>query len=205
MNVVPVNLAAEDPLSEAVLRKMLDSFGSKFAIGYCYVRGGFGYLRKTIKGFNNAAQGTPFVVLTDLNHYECAPLLVQDWLPLPLHPNLIFRVAVREVEAWVMADGSRLARFLGIRESLIPGTVEEIDDAKKALIELGAKSPNRKLRSDLCPPPGSLRVQGPDYNGRLGAFVAQRWDPASAARNSPSLARALDRLAVFRPTWPETR
>lgn len=205
MSVVPVNLAAEDPLSEAVLRKMLASFGPRFAIGYCYVRGGFGYLRRTIRGFNNAAQGTPFVVLTDLNHYECAPLLVQEWLPLPRHPNLIFRVAVREVEAWVMADRSQFARFLRIRESSVPTAVEELGDAKKALLDLGAKSPNRKLRRDLCPPPGSLRVQGPDYNGRLGAFVAQRWAPANAANNSPSLARALEKLAVFQPTWRETR
>ena len=99
---IPLHLAVEDPLSEAVLRELLCQSGRPFAIGRCYQRGGFGYLRKTIQGFNNAAKGIPFAVLTDLDRYPCPMALIADWLRVPRHSNLLFRVAVHEVEAWIL-------------------------------------------------------------------------------------------------------
>jgi len=36
------------------------------------------------------------------------------------HPNFLFRVAVREVEAWLLAHREGIARFLGISEHLVP-------------------------------------------------------------------------------------
>ena len=67
-----------------------------------------------MKRFNHGAKGTPFILLTDLDKNECAPMLIQEWLTDPLHPNLIFRVAVHEVEAWILADREAFAPFLGI-------------------------------------------------------------------------------------------
>ncbi|HEX9971235.1 MAG TPA: hypothetical protein VGD14_04115 [bacterium] len=98
---VIINLAFEDPLHEAVLRKIFSQFN--FAVGKCFSHGGYGYLKTKIQGFNNAARVTPFLVLTDLDQVECAPILIKEWLPVPKHPNLLFRVAVREVESWVLA------------------------------------------------------------------------------------------------------
>ena len=69
MTLIPVNLAIEDELSEEALRRMLGDVG-RFAIGSAYRRGGYGYLRKTIGGWNQASKGTPFLVLTDLDRYE---------------------------------------------------------------------------------------------------------------------------------------
>lgn len=201
MNPIPLNLAAEDYLTEIVLRKMLEAATPGYAIGQCYVRGGFGYLRRTIRGFNNAAKGTPFLVLTDLDRAECPPALIGEWLPVPMSPNLLFRVAVRQVEAWVMADRAAFARFLGIRRQLVPTDVDGLDHAKRRLIELASASRHRELRRDIAPPAGSNRWQGPDYNGRLGVFVRNRWDPRRAALVSPSLRRTLDRLDNFAPAW----
>ena len=96
---IPIHLAVEDELSEAVLREILKQSGRPFVVGAVYRRGGFGYLRANVRGFNNGAKGIPFFLLTDLDKNECAPMLIQEWLTVPLHPNLIFRVAVREVEA----------------------------------------------------------------------------------------------------------
>lgn len=109
---IPIQLAVEDDLSEAVLRKILSTSGRPYAVGTCYLGRGFGYLRKTIHGFNNAAKGTPYLVLTDLDQAECPPNLIGAWLQVPIHANLVFRVAVREVEAWLLADRAGLARFL---------------------------------------------------------------------------------------------
>jgi len=106
---IPVNLAVEDALSEAVLRRLLDECGGPWAIGKIYTRGGVSYLLKMIAGFNNAARGVPFVVLADLDQADCAPALVTEWLPHGAHDNLVLRFAVREVEAWVLADTKGLS------------------------------------------------------------------------------------------------
>ena len=47
-----INLAVEDDLSEAVLRKILRSFNRAFQVKTVYKKGGFGYLKKQIKIFH---------------------------------------------------------------------------------------------------------------------------------------------------------
>jgi len=198
---IPINLAVEDDLSEAVVRKLLASAVSEFAIGDCYSKGGFGYLRRSIRGFNAAALGTPFIVLTDLDNAECAPGLMKEWLPLARNPNLLFRVAVREVEAWLIAHRDGIAAFLGVQNRLIPTDPESLKDPKQTIIHLARKSRSRDIRDDIVPPAGSTREQGPNYNGRLIAFVNNVWEPSVAANSVGSLRRALEAVNRFKPTW----
>jgi len=200
---IPIQLAVEDDLSEAVLRRVLSDSGRPYAIGTCYLGCGFGYLRKTIRGFNNAAKGTPFLVLTDLDKTECPPELIGTWLPEPIHPNLMFRVAVREVEAWLLADRVGIARFLGIRRVLVAQDADAIDDPKGYLIDLARRSPHRDLRMDIVPPPGSTRRIGPNYNGRLTFFAQNRWNLSAAKQSSPSLMRTVEAVSGFVPTWAQ--
>ena len=194
---IPINLAVEDDLSEAVLRKILPD---RYVVGDRCMRGGFGYLKKNIRGFNNASKGMPFLVLTDLDMAECAPTLIKKWLSVPVHHNLLFRVAVREVESWVIADTDRFAKFLGIRRTLVPVNVDAIDDPKKCLINLARKS-KRNLREDIVPTKGSTAKQGPDYNGRLIYFVEEFWNPYEAMHNSLSLERTIRAVENFQPEW----
>jgi hypothetical protein len=77
---IPVNLATEDELSEITLYKVLSEI-DRYVIGTAYRLGGFGYLRRTIHGWNSAAKGVPFIVLTDLDTAECPARLINDWLP----------------------------------------------------------------------------------------------------------------------------
>ena len=198
---IPIQLAVEDDLSEAVLRRVLADSRRPFAIGTCYSGRGFGYLRKTISGFNNAAKGTPFLVLADLDQIECPPDLINTWLSDPIHPNLLFRVAVKEVEAWLLADRSGFARFLGIQRVMVPQDADAIEDPKACLIDLARRSPHRELRLDIVPPPGSTRRIGPNYNGRLTSFVQDRWDISAAKQSSLSLMRTVNAVSRFVPTW----
>jgi hypothetical protein len=200
-NPIPLNLAVEDPLTESLFAKILQTIPTEYAPRTIYNRGGFGYLRQNINGFNNAAKGIPFLVGTDLDRYECPASLIQEWLIRPRHNNLLIRVAVREAEAWVLADSTNLADFLGIRVGLVPDQVEAIADPKQELINLARRARSRELREDICPPPHSTRKIGPNYNPRLAAFVQSRWDPNAARERAESLARAIDRLVAFRPTW----
>ncbi|MBI3473740.1 MAG: hypothetical protein HY013_20485 [Candidatus Solibacter usitatus] len=152
---IPIQVAVEDPLSDAVVRTLLGQSSSKFAIGATYMRGGFGYLRRTVAGFNQAAHGTPFLVLTDLDRAACPPALIGDWLPQPKHHNLIFRVAVRAVEAWILAHREEFARLLGIRASLIPDEPDVLENPKATLVGLAAKSRLRSVRDAIVPARGS--------------------------------------------------
>ncbi len=198
---IPINLAVEDELSEAVLRKILHQCGRSYSIGTCYRKGGFGYLRKLIGGLNNAAKGTPFLVLTDLDEAECPSLLIQEWLRVPKHSNLLFRVAVREVEAWVLADRVSFAKFLGIRVNLLPDNPDQIHNTKESLIGVVRNSRRADVREDIVPPVGSTRTQGPNYNGRLTAFIESSWNIGRACAFSPSLRRTLEVLSGFQPVW----
>ena len=69
-NPIPINLAVEDVLSEIILWEIIKQSKSNIEVGFCYCKRGYGYLKKTINGFNNAAKGTPFLVLTDLDKIE---------------------------------------------------------------------------------------------------------------------------------------
>lgn len=198
---IPVNLAVEDEISEAILRRMLQQTSKPFAVGQCFSRGGSGYLRRTISGFNNAARGCPFFVMTDLDSALCPPELVASWLQRPRHPNLLFRVAVKEAEAWVLADRQAIAAFLGVRRVLIPEDVDGIFDPKQFLINLARSSAYSTIRRDLVPPAGSLRRVGPLYNARIAQFVEQRWEVARARHASTSCQRAMGRIEAFEPTW----
>ncbi len=205
MSPTPINLAVEDSLSEAVLRRVLSSATKQYAIGTAYSRGGYGYLRKMIRPFNNAARVTPFLVVTDLDDGECAPVFITEWLPETQNGNLIFRVAVREIEAWVLGDQSAVASFLGIRRDLIPDNPETLENPKEFLVQLAMRSRKRELKKDIVPRLGSTSKVGPNYNGRLVEFVNSTWDPRAAAESCDSLSRLVDIADTFSPTWADNQ
>lgn len=192
-------LAVEDPLSEVVLRTILRQSERPYQVRSCICRRGFGHLRKNIEGFNRAARSMPMIVLTDLDRTECAPVLLREWLQYPPHHNLLFRVAVREVESWVMAHRTAFSALLGIRTDLIPINPDSLVDPKKTLLDLSAKSRKRHLREAIVPAPKSTAKVGPDYNGRLGEFVMMNWDVREAAKNSLSLEKAFRAITSFEP------
>ena len=201
---IPINLAVEDRLSEAVLRRILSHSDRGYALGACYKRGGYGYLKKNIRGWNAAARSVPFIVLTDLDaSYPCPGALILDWLPLQQRHNLLFRVAIREVEAWLIADRTNLAAFLRVPERLIPENPDRVPDPKRAIVELARKSRDRWMRERIAPKPKSTASQGPDYNGCLIEFVTAGWDIEAAIAGSESLRRTVRKLHTFTPVWEE--
>jgi len=116
---IPINLAIEAALDEEVLRKLLLQAGRGYVIGTSYGGRGIGYLRKTVPGFNFAARGTPFAVLTDLDTEPCPPHSFRNWLPQPQHPNSSSR-GREGGGSLAPAHREAMARFLGIREDLVP-------------------------------------------------------------------------------------
>jgi len=205
---IHVNIVIEDRLSESVVKEILNQVGKKFKVAKrypdlkrLYSSSGFGYIKVKISGFNKAARGIPFLVLTDLDNYECAPVLIAEWLTEPKHPNLIFRVAKREVESWVLADRISFACFLNIKEEKIPFDTDKIPDPKRFLIDIAKGSKNRDVRSAIVPRQGSTSRIGPDYNDRLSWFIANEWNLKQAVNHSGSLRRAVKALDHFEPVF----
>jgi hypothetical protein len=170
--MIPINLVFEDILSEAILKVMLQQSQRPFAVQKSINCHGFGKIKKQILAYNNVAQITPFLVLTDLDQAECPLTIINNWFQArSKHPNLLFRIAVREVEAWLMADREAFAKFLGISIDLIPTDVDNITDPKTNLINLVKKSKKRQLRDSIVPAKNSTAKIGKDYNGPLIEFV----------------------------------
>jgi hypothetical protein len=201
MTDIPINLVFEDALSEAVLKQMLKQSQRPFSVGQCLNQRGYGKIKKIISGLNYAAKGMPYLVLTDLDNAECPLVIISEWLTQPKHPNLLFRIAVKEVEAWLLAHRAGFAQFLGISVDNIPGDADLIPDPKQLLINLARRSRKRKLQDALVPDRNSTAKIGKDYNRPLIEFVNESWQVASAQTNSPSLKRAMNALINFQPTW----
>ncbi|MCB0764947.1 MAG: hypothetical protein KDB84_09590, partial [Flavobacteriales bacterium] len=119
---------------------------------------------------------------------------IADWKLHSVQGRLIFRIAVREVEAWLLADRAGFAEFLGLPVTKIPQAPESLRDPKQTLINLARRIKRRRLAEELIPPVGSSSSVGPFYNDRLSEFVTTKWNVQSASKRSPSLAKALYRL-----------
>jgi len=113
MSDIYITLAVEDSLSEVVARTILRQSDKKYYVSNCLGKKGFGYLKSKIKAFNKASQKLPFFVLTDQDN-GCPPDKIDSWLGVIPHSNLIFRIAVMEIESWVMADREAIAKYLSI-------------------------------------------------------------------------------------------
>jgi hypothetical protein len=187
-----VNVAVEGELDEAVLKKVLASVD--IGIANVYGKRGKNNLRENVPRFNQAAQYGRWVVLVDLNNdAECPPPFINSWLP-SRKQNLQLRVAVRAIEAWLLAEREQIARFLAVSKQRIPLFPENEHKPKRILINIARHSRSRVIRTDIVPRSGSTATQGPGYTTRLIEFTIKYWNPERAACNAPSLKRSIDSL-----------
>jgi len=186
----------EGRVDEAVFRRLVRMVGAQ--PGPVLGKLGKGAILKRLKGYNEAARHSPWLVLVDLDHdAPCAPPFCSTVLPDPA-PLMRLRVAVREVETWLMGDAVRIAHFLGVSASRIPREPESLPDPKRQMVEIASKSRLSKIRLDLVPRPESGREVGPAYSSRLIEFITRDdggWRPKIAARQSESLDRCIHALA----------
>lgn len=194
--MIYINLVYEDDLSEAVMFKLINHFGDKYIVHNTYSGHGFGYLKSNIKGFNQASVVSPFFMLTDLDNYTCPTSLIKDWINFPLHSNFIFRIAVREVEAWLLSDIEGLSEFLKVSTVNFPVFPENEFDPKNTLIQLARRSRIRRIREDLVPINENAAI-GPNYNGCLIEFVFYNWKIETALTRSKSFLKAFNKLKDF--------
>lgn len=89
-------------MDEAVLRRLVHDAGGE--VGPIHGKNGKNKLDQGIEGYNKAAQYNPWSVLRDLDHDALCPVCLRKELLPELAPQMCFRIAVRAVESWLMAD-----------------------------------------------------------------------------------------------------
>jgi hypothetical protein len=202
--ILPVNHLTEGPIDKAVSQRLLVHIG--LPVGTGYGQNGKPDLLRVLPRYNQAARHWAWLAMTDLDQdAECAPPFIQATLPNP-SPGMRFRVAVRAVEAWLMADAERLAAFLDIPLNRIPQYPDAELEPKTALVNLARRSRKRAIRQDMVPRQGSGSQVGPGYSGRLIEFVTLAhgsWRPDVAAQRSDSLRRCLEALKTLKAWQPD--
>ena len=195
MGLDNVILVVEDRLSDAVATKILQHFDIEIVQRVIYE--GNSYLQRKAQNYNHAAhEECGIFMLTDLDSSKiCPPTLIQSWVKGRLNRWFFLRVAVMEVESWIMADRQAVSEFLAIPTNRIPQNTDEIASPKEFLVSLARRSKNTRLRGALVPAQNDKSIKtGNEYNPQLSQFVRDHWDIGRAATVSPSLKRTLDRF-----------
>lgn len=190
--------AVEGDLDEVVLRRIAAFVG--ISIGVVHGRKGKPMLLAALNGYNKAAQFAPWICLVDLDlDCDCAPPCVQKWLPNQ-SAYMCFRIAVRTVEAWLLADRERIARWRRVSVGKVPQNPDSLANPKQFLVNLARYSHQRAIQDDLVPRQGSGRAVGPLYTARMIEFAGDEdngWRPEQALQLSKSLARCINRIRIL--------
>ncbi|MDO8333876.1 MAG: hypothetical protein Q7T35_04310 [Nitrosomonas sp.] len=190
--MTPIAIATEDQLSEAIALRLISEIPTPHFIQHQLGKTGNGYLRSRMGSWYQMAQQQVMLVLTDLDRANCLVEFRDQWLAGAPPANLLFRIAVREVESWVLADHVAMRALIGAK-GVLPAAPDELADPKQSLLKL-AKSAPKQIREDLLKTIDGSLAQGLGYNARLTAWVNSEWSPQRAAERSPSLARIRLRL-----------
>lgn len=189
-------VATEDALSEYVVDTLVAKADQGLTIAVHLGRKGNGYLRAKLPELITLARKIPVFLLTDLDMVECPPTLIASWTGgVGLPADMLFRVAVREIEAWLLADRDGFSEFFSVPLSQIPLNPESVDDPKGLLLKLIRRYSSREIKAAILPERGSKTKIGFGYNQMLNRFVGEAWSVDRAVATSDSLARTFQRLA----------
>jgi hypothetical protein len=199
--IEPLPVAVEGAIDEAVMLRVLECAG--LPLEPIWVARGKSRLDARLPAFNNAARhGGPRLVVRDLGHDAACPgQLVETLLPGKCE-RLCLRIAVREIESWLMADAEALGRFLGVSPGIIAKAPECLDRPKAEMVSLARRSNRAVVRRAMIPDPASGRSVGPAYESCMIEFAQRHWSPERALRDNraPSLNRTYARLRCLAGT-----
>ena len=189
---LPVSYVVEGLVDAAAIKRLIVIAGLQ--PGVEFITNGKRNLDRRISGFNHAARHTPWIAVRDLNHdADCPPNLIERLLPEPSE-FMCFRIAVREIESWFLADSEGISRFLSVPKSRLPNNPEHLFDPKLELVNLARRSRRREVRSGIVPEQGSDRSVGPGYTDMMVEFASTHWSLEAAMENADSFRRAYNRL-----------
>lgn len=156
--------------------------------------GGYGPFVAEVAAMNNVARSVmPVLMLADADQDTCVVRQLRG-IAANIAANLSLRLAVREAEAWLLADAQGLSQFAEVSPTVIPRDPESLRDPKQELLNVVRRSKRRVLRDEMLPVKGASSPVGFGYNLHLKGFISDYWCPMRASERAPSLARALPRI-----------
>jgi hypothetical protein len=200
-------IVGEDDVTKAIIQKLL-LFSSKNVtiISDFPARGG--KIKSMVDKFNNLSEFNPVILLTDLDTYDCAPTLLNNWFKkIPRKPNFLVRIAIDEAEAWLMADREGFANYFKVPIDKIPNS-KPISKFRPAIIEMDFPYKSSLFMMREIIPFTSFSTykdkllakdglsKGPEYNTSIIPFI-NSWNIQNARKNSSSLDRTVNRLEMF--------
>ncbi len=194
--MIPLYVATEDQLSSAVAVSMIRTVDKKGLFDIQMIKPtGNGQLKSKLSKYINLSYTYPVLMITDLDRISCAPILISQWLGQQRVPdNMLFRVAVRETEAWLLSDSDGFSQYFQIPLLKVPDHPENLDDPKLMLLNLIRRYGLQKDKLEILPPKVSGSKVGIGYNNSLITFVEREWEAERASLRSDSLSKAMGRL-----------
>ncbi len=197
-----IRYACEDAPSRAVAIKLINQEKDNCEIRELGGSGsGCGSIFARLDKYNEISKNvnSPVIVFIDLDNTPCAPRLLADH---PIHnmqpPNKFqIRVAVREVESWLLADKQGMETYFGIPQNAITHDPEALPNPKQALLNLIKEKARAEFKREMLPK-GKAKI-GSKYNKHLTDFINTAWDSTRACANADSLDRAIKGIQKITP------
>lgn len=142
--------------------------------------------------YNEAAKFAPWLALRDADRDagDCPARLRRSLLAGAQSSALCLRLAVRTLDAWLLADRQAFSGHFAVPVSRMPLAPEELDRPKDALTQACRHSRRRSVRDAMVPPSGR-QGPGPEYTAYVLEYCNASWRPDVAAELAPNLRRAL--------------
>lgn len=191
-----VTLVVEGPSDAVIVRRIVRDHGLLVAAEYG--NKGKNYIDRQLSGFNAAARYGHWLIVRDLDDdAECPGAFIAKHLSRP-STFVRFRMAVRAIESWLLADASGFSKFFSVAPHHIPASPERLSDPKTALLSAIEKSRSRAIIQDMLPAPDTTAAVGPAYVSRIAEFVSSEWSWRRGEKRSESLRRCVRCVAALR-------
>lgn len=210
MDAIEVYISGEDPVTVAVIRRLLAYVSDRFVVVQNIPARG-GEVKRKVPQCNALAKDYPVVMLLDLDD-GCAPDLKQKLLNgMEQNSHYLMNISVDEAEAWLMADRAGFSSHFGIPLAAMPqpmmqkqgGRVERLEmyfPMKSSLMlthDLALRSTKGEIRAKIGVADPKGPKKGKEYNDAVVPFVEEQWNIEAARKNSDSLNRMIRRLQVL--------
>jgi len=214
MNHIDVYISAEDPVTKAVIIKLLDFCSPRYTV-FKEIPARGGEVKKKIQELNSLAQKKPVILLTDLDSEVCAPILKKKLLRGAVQSSdFLLNIAIDEAEAWLVADREGFARYLSVNVNQLPSAklkkmggmkaVNEMDFSCKSSLQLthsiAPMSSDTELKQQISV--AGKATKGKEYNSAILPFIRDKWNVKAAMQNSDSLCRMVRRLTDLERRMP---
>lgn len=189
-----VDLLVEGVVDEIVVRAVLAAIGLQ--VGTVYGRKGIGYVRERAEGIavRGAHGGRVLIVADAMDVPAPCPGEASRMLVAEPPSGTLVRLAVNEIEAWLLASRPELAAFLRVPVSRVPLNSDDVVDPKQTFVNLARASRSSRLKQMIVPKEGTSASVGIGYVDAVAEFVESSWNLASASGVSPSLRKMETRL-----------